>query len=156
MGDIHTLVRTLRQFERSGAVSKAVRQKIREPVPVVRRRIKAVAVATLPSSGGLGRWVAATKITASFTFVGKGAGIRLRGGRRSAANLRGTTVGGQSDIRAIDRGRVRHPFWGRRFRGQWRTQNVTPGFFTKTAAESPEWDKAITEALDIAVKEIHA
>lgn len=155
MGDIHTLIRTLRAFERTDVLIKAVREELRRPVPVVRARIKATAVSTLPHRGGLGTWVAATKITASVTLQRKAVFIRLRGGRRSVSNLRGGAAGGQSDIRAIDRGRVRHPSWGRRFRGQWFTQTVPPGFFTKTAADAPEWSTAIDAAQAKALESIH-
>jgi hypothetical protein len=148
VGDIRTLVRSLRQFEADEVLIKAVAAEIRKPVPAVRARIKVTAVNTLPSSGGLGVWVAGTRITAKVTLAGRAAGLRLRGGRRSSH--------AQSDIRAIDRGRVRHPSWGRRYRGQWFTQMVTPGFFTKTAAESPEWDAAIERGIALATGTIHA
>lgn len=156
MGDIAVLVASLRAFERDSTLIKAVREELRQPVPVVRARIKATAVATLPHSGGLGAWVAGTRITAQVTLRGRAAGIRLKGGRNSHANLRGTEGGTRSDIRAIDRGRLRHPSWGRRWRGQWWTQSVPPGFFTKTARESPEWDTAIERGVDKALKAIHA
>lgn len=145
MGDINTLVRSLRGLD--AEVIKELRAELRKPVPVVRNRIKMTARTTLPRSGGLGDWVAGTKITAAVTLAGRAAGIRLRGGRRSTR--------AQSDIRAIDRGRVRHPSWGRRGRGQWHTQMVTPGFFTRTAAESPEWDTAIRAAVDRATGSVH-
>jgi hypothetical protein len=154
MGDIRTLVASLRAYDRDATLIKAVRQELRSPVDPVRRRIKATAIATLPHSGGLGAWVAGTKITAQVKLSGRAAGVRLRGGRRSKGNLRGTE-GGQTDVRAIDRGRLRHPSWGRRFRGQWFTQAVTPGFFTKTAAESAEWEQAINRAIDKATESIH-
>jgi hypothetical protein len=147
MGDIRVLIRSLRGFDRDDVLVKAVRDHLRAPVPVVRARIKAVAVATLPHSGGLGAWVAGTKITALVTLRGKAAGIRLRGGRRSA--------GGVTDVRAIDRGRVRAPSWGRRGRGQWHTQAVPDGFFTRTAAEAPEWERAIDAAIAEANGTIH-
>lgn len=156
MGDVHALVRSLRGFSRNDVLIKEVRAELRQPVPVVRARIKATARATLPSSGGLGEWVAATKITAKVELGGKVVNVRLKGGRSSHANLRGSTTGGRSDIRAIDRGRVRHPSWGRRWRGQWFTQSVTPGFFTKTAADAPEWGTAIDRAIGKALDQLHA
>lgn len=148
MGDINTLVRSLRNFERGDVLIKAVRVELRKPVPIVRKRIKATAIATLPASGGLGAWVAQTKITASVTLQAKAVTIRLRGGRRSK--------GSQSDIRAIDRGRVRAPSWGRRSRGSWHTQMVEPGFFTKTANDAPEWGVAIDRGIEVALGELHA
>lgn len=155
MGDVHALIRSLRAFERGDELLQEVRKELRGPVPVVRKRIKATALATLPASGGLGAWVAQTKITASVTLQRKAITIRLRGGRRSVGNLRGTG-GGTTDVRSIDRGRVRHPSWGRRFRGQWFTQTVAPGFFTKTASEAPEWNSAIDRAIGVALGSIHA
>jgi len=155
VGDIHTLVRSLRGFSRDNEITKAVRVELRKPVPAVRTRIKMAARAQLPRSGGLGDWVAGTQITAKVEFSAKIVKVRLRGGRNSFANLRGTG-GARSDIRAIDRGRVRHPFWGRRYRGQWRTQNVQPGFFSKTAEEAPEWGEAIDRAITVALEKIHA
>jgi hypothetical protein len=149
VGDIRTLVRSLREFEASDVLIKEVRKKLREPVDPVRRRIKATARGTLPATGGLGEWVAGVTITATVTLGGRAAGIRLRGGRNSLGSAR-------SDIRAIDRGRLRHPTFGRRHRGMWFTQSVLPGFFTKTASEAPEWGTAIDEAIAIATSKIHA
>lgn len=148
MGDIGVLVASLRAFERNSTLIKEVRAELRQPVPIVRERIKAVAVATLPETGGLGDWVAGTRITAQVTLKGRDAGVRMRGGRNSK--------GSRSDIRAIDRGRVRHPSWGRRGRGEWHTQDVVPGFFTDTAAQAPEWDAAIERGVARALKAIHA
>lgn len=148
MGDIHTLVASLHAYSRGDAMLKELRAELRQPVPAVRRRIKGVALDTLPAGGGLNAWVAATKITASVTLTGRRVVVRLRGGRRSS--------GAQSDIRAIDRGRVRAPSWGRRARGDWHSQTVTPGFFTKTAAEAPEWGPAIDRAATKALDGIHA
>jgi hypothetical protein len=148
VGDIAVLVASLREYDRNDTLIKAVRAELRTAVPPVRGRIKATAIATLPHSGGLGAWVAGTKITAEVTLRGRAAGIRLRGGRRSK--------GGTTDVRAIDRGRVRAPSWGRRSRGSWHTQSVTEGFFTKTAHDSPEWAAAIDRAIVTANGSIHA
>jgi len=156
VGSVWVLVRTLRHLEADKTVLKAVAAELRKPVPVVRTRIKHAALATLPAGGGLNAWVAATRITAAVELKGRAAGLRMRGGRRSVSDLRGHTHSSQSDIRAIDRGRVRHPSWGRRFRGQWFTQTVPEGFFTKTAAEAPEWDAAIQAGMDKAVSTVHA
>lgn len=155
MGNVHTLVRSLRGFSRNDEVIKAVRAELRKPVAPVRRKIKMAALSTLPHSGGLGAWVAGTKITASVEFKARVVAIRLRGGRNSVADLRGGKSGTKSDIRAIDRGRVRHPAWGRRWRGQWFTQTVTPGFFTKTAESAPEWSAAIERGVAVATGKIH-
>lgn len=140
MGDIQALVRDLRSFSGRKEVIRQLRTEIRKPVPSVRAAIKRNAVAVLPSSGGLGKWVARTRITAQIRITGYSARVQLRGGRNSAKQ--------RSDIRAIDRGRVRHPAWGRRGRGQWSTQAVHDRFFTDPATGSPEWDHAIVQAVD--------
>lgn len=145
-GSIDALVRDLRDFERRGEVVKQLRKEIRKPVPAVRKAIKARALSTMPSGGGLNVWVASTRITAAITVTRRMARVRLKGGRNSA--------GGRSDMRAINRGRLRHPSWGRRGPGQWHTQAVAPEFFTKPAAEAKEWREAIDRAIDSALDTI--
>jgi hypothetical protein len=133
------VARDLRRFP--AEVTKALRKELREPVPAVRKNIKARALATLPSGGGLNVWVSKTRITATVKIRGRGAAIRLKGGRNS--------LGSRSDIRAIDRGRVRHPSWGRRGRGQWHTQTVASAFFTEPVTEArDEWRKAAETAVE--------
>lgn len=149
MGDVHALVRSLRGFSRNSEVIKAVRAELRKPVDPVRKRIRMTALVTLPHSGGLNSWVAGTKITAAVEFKAKAVTIRLRGGRNSL-------TGKRSDIRSIDRGRTRHPTFGRRHRGMWFVTTVTPGFFTKTAGESPEWAAAIDAGIKVALEKLHA
>lgn len=148
MNELHALARQLRKFDTDGTITKKLRTELRRPVPAVRARIRAAAIGTLPAGGGINVWVAQTKITASVVMRGRSAGVLMRGGRRSQ--------GGQTDMRAIDRGRLRHPRWGHRRRGDWFTQVVTPGFFTKTAAEAPEWDGAVDRAVANALEELGA
>lgn len=140
MGDIQALVRDLRNFSARKEVIRQLRADIRGPVPAVRADIKKNAVAVLPSSGGLGKWVASSRITAVVRITGYSARVQLRGGRNSSKK--------RSDIRAIDRGRVRHPAWGRRGKGQWSTQTVHDRFFTDPATGSPLWDHTINRAVD--------
>lgn len=138
--DFRRLANAFRDFDRRAEVVKALRKAVQQPVPIVRERIKASARATLPSGGGLNRWVAASKITSAVAVVsGRGAGVRIRMGRRSTS--------AQSDIAAINRGRLRRPSWGRRGRGQWHTQAVTPEFFSRPIRESTEWPEAIDRAV---------
>jgi hypothetical protein len=146
MGSIDALVRDLRGFSARGEVIKQLRKRIREPVPTVRRAIKSEAVAILPHSGGLGKWVAATRITATIKINSRTARVTLKGGRNSKR--------GRSDIRAIDRGRVRAPSWGHRGPGAWHTESVPAGFFTRPAAEAHEWRAAIDAAADEALDTI--
>lgn len=142
---IAKLARDLRGFNADEEVVKALRQEIVKPVPAVRKKIRASAIAILPSSGGLNVWVAASRITSSVKVGGHSVTVTLRGGRSSAS-------GKQSDINAIDRGRVRHPSWGRRGRGQWHNQVVAPKFFTRPASETSEWARAIDVAVSNALR----
>jgi hypothetical protein len=142
--EIREFARVLRAFDNRAEVVKALRRRMTEPVPAVRAAIKAEAIASLPSGGGLGDWVAAIKITSSTTVNGRTVRVRLRGGRRSN--------GGKTDVRAIDRGRVRHPSWGRRGRGDWHTLIVNPEFFTRPARDADEWPAAIRAGMVDAVR----
>lgn len=138
--DFRRLANALRDFDQRAEVVKALRKAVQQPVPIVKEKVRASALATLPGGGGLNRWVAVSRITSSAAVVpGRGAGVRLRMGRHSTS--------AQSDIAAINRGRLRHPAWGRRFRGQWFTQAVRPEFFSRPIKESPEWSEAIDRAV---------
>lgn len=143
MGTLDDLIRDLRTFEAKKEVIRQLRTEFRKPVPVVRSAIKQRALDTLPKSGGLNVWVSRTRITAQIRISGSRASVRLRGGRRS--------VGGTSDINRIDKGRTRHPSWGRRGAGQWHAQAVEPGFFTKPNEETDAWREAILSAVDNAL-----
>jgi hypothetical protein len=146
MGSFDDLVRDIRGFDRRREIVKALGQAIRKPVPAVRRAIKARALATLPHRGGLGAWVAASRVTTQVKLSGRTAAIRLKGGRNSR--------GGRSDIRAIDAGRVRAPSWGKRTTASWHSQTVTAGFFTKPASEADQWVRAADTAVDAALEQI--
>jgi hypothetical protein len=143
-GSLDQLVRDLRGFEGRREVTKALRARIRKPVPQIRRAIKARALDTLPRRGGLNAWVASTRVTTVIRLAGRAAGVRLKGGRNSSKT--------RSDIRATDRGRVRAPSWGRRGAGAWHNQTVTPGFFTEPAADVDAWRTECVAAVDEALE----
>lgn len=146
MSDIERLVRDLRAFDGRAELVRAFRRRIREPLPGVRRAVRARALATLPRRGGLGAWVASARIGAVVRLSGRSVGVRLRGGRNSARR--------RSDLAAIDRGVVRAPSWGRRAAGSWHDQPVSPGFFTQPAAEIGQWRQACLRAVDDALEVI--
>lgn len=146
MGTLDALIRDLRKFEGRKDVVHALRKEIRQPLPAVRKAIKRAALDTLPRRGGLGVWVAKTRITTTIKLSGRSAGVKLKGGRSSTR--------GRSDIKAIDRGRVRAPSWGRRTRASWHTQSVPAGYFTDTAAKAHEWRAAAVKAVDKALETI--
>lgn len=146
MGSLDQLVRDLRRFDGRREVTRALRRRLREPIPSVRAAIKGRALATLPARNGLAAWVARTKITAKISFSGRAAGVRLKGGRNSA--------GGRTDTRSIDAGTVRAPSWGRRAVTDWHSQRVDPGFFSAPAAEVDQWRDAAAVAVDDALEVI--
>lgn len=143
---LDALIRDLKKFDDSREVVRQLRKEIRKPVPVVRKAIRRRALTTLPKGGGLNKWVAATRITAQVKLSGRSAGVRLRGGRNS--------TGSRSDIRAIDRGRVRAPTYGRRNPNSWHTVKVPAGFFTRPTTETDEWRKSTLAAVDKALDTI--
>lgn len=146
MGTLDALIRDIRKFEGRKEVVKQLRKEIRQPLPSVRKAIKRRALDSLPRRGGLNVWVSQTKVTAVIKLAGRAAGVRLKGGRNS--------TGGRSDMRRLDKGRVRAPSWGHRTAASWHSQNVTPGFFTEPAAEVDQWRAACLKALDNALEVI--
>jgi len=146
MGSLDDLIRDLRKFEARKEVVKQLRKEIRKPIPDIRKAIKRRAFDTLPKGHGLNVWVSKTKITAAIKLSGRSAGVKLKGGRNS--------TGARSDIRRIDKGRVRHPSWGRRGKGQWHTQIVPDGFFTEPATDGGTWHRVCLTAVDNALDTI--
>lgn len=138
------LVRELRAFDRRREITKAMSKGIRSAVGPVRKQIRKVAVETLPRSGGLGAWVAQLRINLRVKTSGRRAGVTLVGGRNAQ--------GGRSDMRRIDKGRVRAPSWGHKTKAAWHTVSVEPGFFTQTSADATDWhnqvDAEVDQALD--------
>lgn len=147
MSSIDQLVHDLRRFDGRREVVKALRTEIRKPIPDVRRAIRKAAMDRLPSRGGFGAWAAKTRVTAKVTTSGRSAGVRLKGAR---GNLAGTGA----DLSAIDRGRARHPSWGRRAPSQWHVQAVSSGYFTAPASDATVWQAACVAAVDKALATI--
>jgi hypothetical protein len=143
---IEHYARTVEQLIAERRVLEHLKSEMKKPVPVVRKAVKARARATLPKRGGLNRWVAAVNVKATVSTAGDRIDIHLQGGRNS--------LGGRSDLKRIDAGRVRHPAWGRRGKGQWSVTSVEPGFFTKPASDPKPWTEAADVALDTALEAI--
>jgi hypothetical protein len=78
---------------------------------------KEAALDGLPSSGGLNAYVAAGQFAVRTRSGGRNPGIRLVGKKKG------------HDIRATDKGRLRHPVWGHDW---WVTQDIKPGWWTDT------------------------
>jgi len=143
---VDQLVRELRSFDGRREIVKAIGKGVRAGVPAVRKAIRQRAVDTLPHSGGLGRWVARSSITAQVKLQARSGSIKLKGGRNSA--------GARSDIKSIDAGRVRAPSWGRRTAASWHTQSVPAGFFTEPAASAKDWHDDVDQAVDVALDQL--
>lgn len=134
----------LRAFDRRREVVKAMRRGLNKTARPVLKQVRAHAVRILPSSGGLGLWVAKSTLSFRISYASRSAGVKLRGRRRSAK--------GQSDLRGIDRGEVRAPSWGHRGRGSWHSQAVTPGWWSTPLQDDttigPAVDREVDRALD--------
>lgn len=91
----------------------------------VKDEIKVSARQTFPAGGGLNEWVAALGVKTKTSLSGRRAGVvitgtldnkrhsvRRAGGRRRKTRKTGT-FGARADLRALNRGRVMHPAWGR-------------------------------------------
>ncbi len=137
----------LRAFDARRTVVQKLRRQLSKPVPVVRSQIRTHALATLPGRGGLGAWAAASRVSATVRYTsGRSAGIRLKGSRKS--------LKGKSDLNRLDAGRLRAPSWGHRTRASWHSQSVAPGWFSDPVRNSPEWGRAVEQAVDDAFAEI--
>lgn len=140
------LVKELKAFDGRREITKACSKGIRKAVKPAGKAIKKAAEETLPKGGGLNIWVSKIRITAQFRYAGRKAGVKIKGGRKSLHD--------RSDIKAIDKGRVRAPSWGHRTRASWHTVTVQPGFFTQTAAALPDWRNGVDAEVDQALEQI--
>lgn len=135
----------LRAFDGRRQIVKALRRGLTRAVRPVIPKVRAHAIDILPSSGGLGRWVASAKIGARIGYTSRTAGVRLRGGRKSLRDA--------SDLRRLDAGSLRHPTFGRRHGNAWHPQKVTPGWWTDPLSQDQQWvaaaDAEVDAALDI-------
>lgn len=137
----------LRAFEARKVIVKELRKSIRKPVPELRKKIRERATSTLPKGGGLNKWVAKTRMSAQIKVSSRTVSVKVKGGRNS--------LGGRSDVNAIDRGRLRAPSWGRRGKGDWHTQAVTPGFWSESVDDiRGDWLNVIERAVDDATATI--
>jgi hypothetical protein len=129
MADWKVVWADLKGFEDRREVVKALRKSMREPVPKIRTDVRDRARDILPRSGGLNEWVAKSKISATVKVASRTVGLIVKGGRNSA--------GGRSDLRAINRGRLRAPNWGRKAKARdWHTQQVPDGYFSDPALDN--------------------
>lgn len=143
--DIARMAARVRELGDGRTIPNQMAKEIRQAVPPIRKAVKANALAYLPSGGGLNVWVAKAGVRASIRRGPRSAGVSLVSGRNSQKK--------RSDIRAIDRGRVRAPTYGNR--KSWHLQTVKAGFFTDavTGEGFEEFRAATIRAIDKAVRE---
>lgn len=143
---LEDLVRDLQRFEGNREMTKILGKAFRKPIPPIRKAIRARALATLPSGGGLNAWVAKASVLASIKLSARAASVKLKGTRKSGK--------GKADLNRLDAGMTRHPSWGRRAPGNWHTQRVPSGYFTTPAGEIDAWRDACNEAVAEAAEAI--
>ena len=135
----------LKVFDGRRAVINEIRKDLRKPMPAFRTKVRASANAKLPSTGGLGAWVASSSIRISFRDAGRTAGVHIKMGRKSGK--------GQAELDKLDlAGLVRHPLYGNR--QYWFPQKTGgAGFFTDVF-ERTEWEQIADQAFDRALDQI--
>jgi len=141
--DIGRVAASIRKMGADRAIVNEMAKEIRAAVPPIRAAVRANALAYLPGSGGLGAWVAKSRVTAAIRRARNNASVTLVGGRNSR--------GKRSDIKRLDAGSTRHPTFGH---APWTPQTVRAGFFTEAVTdEGVEAFRAATvSAVDNAVR----
>lgn len=140
--DVDEFAALLRGFDGRREIVKAMRRALtRAAKATVIPKIRANALAQLPSAGGLNEWTAAARITPTIRYGSRMAGINLRGSRRSLHK--------KSQLESMDySGLLRAPSWGRRGRGDWHFQVVKPEWFTRPAAADGGFPRAVEAEVD--------
>lgn len=111
------VARALREAKDKG-LNKAMRQAVNAAVAPAQDAVRAGARSDLPSRGGLADRVASSKFRTQ-RQTGRNPGFTMI--------MRLPKKGGAVDLRAMNRGRIRHPVFGNR--GTWVTQTVKAGWF---------------------------
>lgn len=94
----------------------------------------------LPRRGGLNEWVAASKFSTS-TRTGRDVRVAVKGNKSG------------HDLRALDRGRLRHPLFGNR--SAWFTQEIRAGWFTEAMQrESPRVGRVLLTVFDVIARDL--
>lgn len=138
LSDLQKNLRGVSKQVRQGARRQIAVRMRKEVAPLLRADARKRARAMLPGkrhgARGYGAWVAKARGSVTVKYTGRWAGIRFRMSRRNKS-------GAQADLMRADRGRIRHPMWGRwSRRSQIQSlQDVAPGWFSgidKTAVEA--------------------
>lgn len=139
MATVQQLARALSGYADRGQIIRDLAADLDAVIPDVEEGIQDRAVEILPAAGGLGRWTAKLRLRSSIRLGARRARVTIIGHRQS--------IGGPADIAAIDRGRVRHPTFGRRGAADWHVQLVAPGFMSKSE-QAPVWAATAQASID--------
>ena len=134
----------LRAFDGRRQIVKALRRALTRVSKPAVKNVRAHAISILPSSGGLGAWVASARIGIRIGYTSRTAGVKIRGSRKSLRD--------RTDLTRIDAGSVRAPTFAHRGRGAWHTQAVTSGWFTDPLAADTDWQAAADTEIDAALE----
>ncbi len=139
------LGKAVRKLGTDRTVLKHLNRRIRTGFKDTRKELKTSARDTLPRRGGLGKWVASASVRVSIRRAANTAGVQVVMGRNSA--------GKRTDMRAIERGKVRHPTWGHK---PWTPQRVPEGFASKVfeGPAAAEFHGLVIASIDDAVAEV--
>jgi hypothetical protein len=122
---IEELAQLARELKAGGnkEMTKELRQGLQRSIRPLREAARQGALDQLPSAGGLAAEVARSGFSGKVSLLGRNPSVKITG--KGKTNEKGL----QHDLRAMDRGRLRHPTWGG---GRWVTQLITPGWFSLT------------------------
>lgn len=132
-----------RDLKQAGAtqIRKDLLKGIQRATKPMQRAAKEAARQKLPQRGGLNVFVASSKFSTSTRTAGKNPGVAIKVKKSG------------HDIRAIDRGRLRHPVFGNK--NVWVDQQITPGVFTETFEDgAPSVRKELLDVLEDVAKKI--
>ena len=117
------LARVARVLEGHAAkktIQRRLSKTIRDQSDHITKEQRAALAAGLPHRGGLAATVAGEgKFTIRTTLAGKTATVTIIDSWKG------------HDMKSIDRGRIRHPFWGRWVEGGRHTQRIKPDMLTQ-------------------------
>jgi hypothetical protein len=136
IGALRALADRLERAGRRGALGEAVWRVIVPAIQPLREEARAHARAILPRRGGLGALVAQTPMPITTRDRGRWKGVRVD-----------ARPGAVKDPGRIDRGRIRHPVFGREPKdGEPILQNVQAGWFTVPMTTGAEKTRAAVRA----------
>lgn len=182
MSEFRALAKNVKGADKEirGALFKAAGTAVKP----VKKEIPDSARRTLPARGGLNEWVAGAQVQVRQSYSGRNPGVTISASKpkttssrvktehhaligplakgqtrtRTVRRRKSGTFGNQSDLAAINRGRVMHPVWGRAKRsgGLAGPQMVKAGFFDDVMEQlvTVRAEKAIMTALREAIEKI--